>query len=188
MYSPFESPVSAQVEFPTKISVSLFPFPDVSFITPSGIITLVTPSFVSKFPNVILYVIDVDCLLICVTDFVIVSGITSVPSGFTTFTLIFWTFSAFCNVPVDKYLSVAFITNVTVPVSFSLSLFIPLLVFSILKFSAVFSIIGSITSTITPLFGLSPFPVSIVIVVAIFLFPDVSSIWPSANANCTIPL
>ena len=149
---------------------------------------LVTPSFVSKLPNVIWYIIDVDCLLICVTDFVIVSGYTVVPSGFTTFTLIFSTFSAFCSVPLNKYLSVAFILTDTVPVSFTMSLLIPLFALTILNPSSVFSMIGSITSTIIPLFGSSPLSVSIVIVVATFLFPDLSSIWSSANTNCTIPL
>ena len=96
--------------------------------------------------------------------------------------------SAFCKVVVPKYLSVALILTDTVPVSVSKSLSIPLLAFTTLKLSSVFSINGSITSTIIPLSGSSPSSVSIVIVVAAFLFPEVSSICPSANTNCTTPL
>ena len=156
MYSPFVSPASVHVAFPTNNSVSLFVFPDLSIITPSGIIILVTPSFSPKFPKVIWYVISVCCWLIWETCFVIVSGYTVSPLGFTTLTLILATFAASCNVPFDKYLSVAFILTDTVPVSFVISLFIPLLEFNLLKLSAVFSINGSITSTITGFLSSSP--------------------------------
>ena len=47
--------VSTQFGFPTGISVTLFPIPEVSRIVFSAISILTAPSYVPKFPNVISY-------------------------------------------------------------------------------------------------------------------------------------